>query len=91
VLKFFSLSNLLLVIWGVVHVPLEAVFFFHFCKVASVATSNVQLVLLWLKASWCKSSLRPHWHIIYINLAVTPIYMVNYLTLSQNCWVKKAG
>jgi hypothetical protein len=34
---------MLLVIWGGVHVPLAAVFFFfHFCKVASVATSNVQ-------------------------------------------------
>ncbi len=43
VLKFFSSSNMLLVIWGGVHVPLAAVFFFfHFCKVASVATSNVQ-------------------------------------------------
>jgi hypothetical protein len=34
-------------------------FFFDFCKVASVATSNVQLVILWQKARWCKSSLWP--------------------------------
>jgi hypothetical protein len=32
-------------------------FFFHFCKVATGATSEVQLVLLWLVGSCCRSSL----------------------------------
>jgi hypothetical protein len=30
-------------------------FHFHFFKVASRATSIVHLVLIWLKASWCKN------------------------------------
>jgi hypothetical protein len=32
VLKFIYLSNMLLVIWGVVHVPLAAVFLFSFLR-----------------------------------------------------------
>jgi len=57
-----------------------SVFFFHFCNIASGATTKVQLVLLWLVARCCRSSMWPQQQILYKNLAATSIYCLNYLT-----------